>query len=110
MIIQARCMNCDEVIAEADLSKPCSSMLDEGQWFFSLKPCCSKEHMYQVPNSCIYLSIKEDDSVSEWTLRVEGHDEQCRKREMKGWMYSITDYKPRYLGYCTCKNRRIVEE
>ena len=60
MIIQARCMNCDEVTAEADLSKPCPSKgwLVDGQWLFGLNPCCSgNEHT----NPCIYLTIKGDD-------------------------------------------------
>ena len=47
--------------------------------------------------------------MSEWTLRVEGHEEQCPKREMKGWKYDATNYKPRYLGYCTCTTGKYAE-
>tara|TARA_R110000751_G_scaffold68072_2_gene138635 strand:+ start:173 stop:361 length:189 start_codon:yes stop_codon:yes gene_type:complete len=40
--------------------------------------------------------------MSKWTLRVEGHEEQCPKREMEGWEYSFTNYQPQYMNYCTC--------
>tara|TARA_R100001129_G_scaffold164845_1_gene131197 strand:+ start:398 stop:553 length:156 start_codon:yes stop_codon:yes gene_type:complete len=41
-------------------------------------------------------------SANDIWIRLEGHDEQCPRRELKDWKYSITNYKPRYLGYCTC--------
>lgn len=45
--------------------------------------------------------------IREWKLVPEGHSIDCAKKEMEGWVYDLTDYAPKYIGYCTCKEENI---